>query len=110
MPTAHPGSGGSGHTAPARVSNRVVSVRRGLAKAGVLFAALLWSGHAAGQAAYEPPGGQTAQGLTQPEPPLGTTDTFPPFATTGLGFTPAVQTRVAAEIEMPVLSVTTQPS
>jgi uncharacterized protein (PEP-CTERM system associated) len=98
MPTAHPGSGNSGHTAPVRVSNRVVSVPRGLAEAGVLFAALLWSGHAAGQAIYEPAGGQTAQGPAQPVPPLGTTDSFPPFATTGLGFAGAPATYTGAGV------------
>jgi uncharacterized protein (PEP-CTERM system associated) len=51
-----------------------------------LLAFINWPSCSTAQVLFDPSVGFITPGLNQPQPVLGTTDAFPPFATTGLGF------------------------
>lgn len=51
-----------------------------------LLATLSWPGYGTAQVVYDPAIGFLTPNLREPAPILGTTDTLPPFPTTGLGF------------------------
>lgn len=57
--------------------------------AAAVLAALIWPGRAGAQLIFDPASGYQTQNLYQPAPVLGTTETFPPFLGSALGFTGA---------------------